>query len=160
MGACIAWEELEEGHLGIWREHAKEVLGEVCTTFHGQLYLCKELRCSPRVLPNSHYWKDSATCLGCMGTYHSIAKYAVVLVAKCRRDERVLWDNARPTGEAPKSRMWSRECGSGATRTEMLCTSSCTTLYHFVLPSDEGNQHRANIFVLGLSILILPPKIV
>jgi hypothetical protein len=31
-----------------------------------------------------------------MGTYHSIAKYAVVLVAKCRRDERVLWDNRRP----------------------------------------------------------------
>jgi hypothetical protein len=82
-----------------------------------------------------------------MGTYHSIAKYAVVLVAKCGRDERVLWDNVRPTGEAPKSRMWSRECGSGATRTEMLCTSSYTTLYYFVLPSDEGtNTGQTSLF--------------
>jgi hypothetical protein len=79
-----------------------------------------------------------------MGTYHSIAKYAVVLVAKCGRDERVLWDNVRPTGEAPKSRMWSRECGRE--RPEPKCCAQalillCTTLYYQVTREPTPGKH-------------------
>jgi hypothetical protein len=121
------------------------------------------------------------------------------VLAKCRRDERVLWvlwDNACRSGEAPKFRMWSRESGSGATEPESCGTAlnlrpvrHCQVLaiagkrldthklinkvhtfclsekpllapgnvhrtrgYYLVSPSDEANQHRANIFVLGSSI--------